>query len=192
MQWRNWLENTSHHRREPIKRPCTVQGQWISQFGDCLISPRETPRSNSGHIPVCGLPLVIGVIVVDLLRMTALSFQKGGLLKVPRSPYTPLVRDIHRDKWTNYPVLTEKTKSHNHCLFKAMYDVSLITYDLTWSLFGNEERKFDARFVEKAEGAFARLYEWYSELPNCLEITNAPPHVLSLQFVLCPKIRTMA
>ena len=132
--------------------------------------------------PVCVLPLVIGVIV-DLLRTTALSFQKGGMIKVPRTPYTPSARDIHGDKWTNYPALTEKTKSHNHCVFKAMYDVSLITYDLTWSLFGNEKRKFNARSVEKAEDAFARLSKWYKGFPDCLEVTNAPPHILSLQFV---------
>lgn len=118
-------------------------------------------------------------------RVTALSYQKGGLIKVPWAPFPTVDRDVHRHIWTNYPVSSETTKSHEQCLFKAVCDVSLITYDLSWSLFGSgdKERKLDASSVQAAEEAYARLQKWYEELPDCLETGNATPHVLSLQFV---------
>lgn len=80
---------------------------------------------------------------------------------------------------------SKKTKSHEQCVFKALRDVNLITYDLGWSLFGNgaKERKLDANSAQAAEEAYTRLQEWYEGLPDCLGTDNATPHVLSVQCV---------
>ncbi|KAJ5358861.1 uncharacterized protein N7496_011274 [Penicillium cataractarum] len=77
-----------------------------------------------------------------LASMTALSYQRSAPIKVPQIPYPLVGRDVHREKWSNYPLQSETTKAHTQCLSKALNDVSLITYDLTWSLFnrGNEEQ----------------------------------------------------
>lgn len=63
--------------------------------------------------------------------------------------------------------------------------MSLLTYDLSWALFGNgsREQKLDQYSVQVAEEAFTRLQKWYEEIPDCLEKGNATPHVLSLQYV---------
>lgn len=118
--------------------------------------------------------------------MTALSYQKGGLVKVPWAPCPAVDCDAYQHKWTNYPISSARINSHIQCLFKATSDVSLITYDLGWSLFGTgeRERKLDIKSVQAAEDAYARLQRWYEELPECLGIRNAAPHVLCLQFVL--------
>lgn len=115
--------------------------------------------------------------------MAALSYQKGGLIKVPRVPFPVVGRDVHQHTWTNYPCSSVITKSHERCLFKAVCDVSVVTYKLSWSLFGSgdKERKLDADSVEAAEQVYARLQKWYEELPGCLGTDNATPHVLSLQ-----------
>lgn len=118
--------------------------------------------------------------------MTALAYQKGGLIKVPRAPCPRGDCNAHQRRWTNYPVLSESIKSHDQCLFKALCDLSVITYDLTWSLFGNgdKERTLDAGSVQVTEDAYACLQRWYEGLPDCLGTSNAPPHVLCLSFVL--------
>lgn len=115
--------------------------------------------------------------------MTAFSYQKGGLIKVPRVPFPTIGPDAHQHTWTNYPCSSVTTKSHEQCLFKAVCDVSVVTYELSWSLLGScdKERKLDANSVEAAEQAYARLQKWYEELPDCLGTDNATPHVLSLQ-----------
>lgn len=127
--------------------------------------------NSSAHIPI---------------RVTALAYQKPGLVKVPWVPCPAVDRDAHQHEWTNYPISSEKVKSHIQCLFKATSDVSLITYELGWSLFGtgDRERKLDTKSVQAAEEAYARLQRWHEELPDCLGTSNAPPHVLCLQFVL--------
>ncbi|KAJ5577990.1 uncharacterized protein N7459_006954 [Penicillium hispanicum] len=118
----------------------------------------------------------------NLASMTALSYQKSALTEIPQLPRPIPDHDVHRDKWSNYPTQSEKVNSHSQCLFRALCEVSLITYDLSWSLFGNkkEERNLDPKFVQATEEAYARLQKWYAELPDCLGISNAPPHVLSL------------
>lgn len=125
---------------------------------------------------------------VLLFRMTAFSYQRTALIKVPKLPYPPLGREIHREKWSNYPLQSENTKAHTQCLSKALNDVSLITHDLTWSLFnrGDGEQTLNAEFVKAAENAYNRLRAWYDKFPNCLGTSNATPHVLSLQFVILP------
>jgi hypothetical protein len=117
------------------------------------------------------------------IRMTALSYQRTALIKVPKIPYPPLGRDAHREKWCNYPLQSENTKAHTQCLSKALNNVSLITYDLTWSLFnrGDQGHTLNAEFVQEAEDAYNRLRTWYDKFPNCLGTSNATPHVLSLQ-----------
>lgn len=120
--------------------------------------------------------------------MTALSYQKTTLIKLPQIPYPPLDGEVHRETWSNYPLQSEKTKAHAQCLFKALNSVSFITHDLTWSLFDRdmEERTLNTDFVQAAKDAYYRLRTWYDELPNCLGTSNATPHVLSLQYVsLC-------
>lgn len=124
-------------------------------------------------------------VLTRLCSVTALSYQKGGLIKIPWAPFPTVDGDVHGQTWTNYPVSSKTTKSHEQCLFKAVCDVSLVTYDLTWSLFGNGDKELmlDANSVQAAEEAYARLQKWYEELPDCLGTSNATPHVLSLQFV---------
>lgn len=118
-------------------------------------------------------------------RMTALAYQKGAQIQVPRRSYSPLANcDLHRDKWTHYPLSPEAIKSHGGCLVKALCDISQITYDLSWLLFGDKDRKLDTAFAQATEYVHSRLNRWYQELPKCLGTTNAPPHVLSLQCVL--------
>lgn len=80
---------------------------------------------------------------------------------------------------------SETTKAHDQCLFKAVCDVSLITYDLSWSLFGHgdKETKLDAAYVQAAEEAYTRVQQWYKKLPECLGTDGATPHVLTLQLV---------
>lgn len=122
-----------------------------------------------------------------LFRMTALSYQRTALIKVPQVPCPSIFgRDVHREKWSNYPLQSETTKAHTQCISKALNDVSLITHDLTWSLFnrGDEEQNLNAEFVQAAEDAYNRLRAWYDKLPNCLGTSNATPHVLSLQSVI--------
>ncbi|KAJ5180591.1 hypothetical protein N7492_003801 [Penicillium capsulatum] len=119
----------------------------------------------------------------DLASMTAVAYQKRGLIEVPKVPFLPFTRDRHRDKWVNYPLLTEETRSHNQCIFRALCEMSLITYDLSWSLFGEGKRKFDADFIARTEKVHSRLREWHKELPACLATTDAAPQVLSVQFV---------
>lgn len=118
--------------------------------------------------------------------MTALSYQRTALIKVPQIPYPSFGGDVHREKWSNYPLQSEKTKAHTQCLSNALNDVSLITYDLTWSLFNrsNEEHALTADFVQTAEDAYNRLRAWYDKFPICLGTSNATPHVLSLQYVI--------
>lgn len=108
------------------------------------------------------------------------------MIKVPNIPYPPLGPDAHREKWSNYPLQSENTKAHTQCLSKALNDVSLITHDLTWSLFnrGDGEQTLNAEFVQAAENLYNRLRTWYDKLPNCLGTSNATPHVLSLQSVI--------
>lgn len=123
---------------------------------------------------------------VALLRMTAFSYQRAALIKVPKIPCPPLGRDIHREKWSNYPLQSENTKAHTQCLSKALNDVSLITHDLTRALFnrGDGEQTLNVEFVKAAEDAYNRLRAWYGKFPNCLGTSNATPHVLSLQSVI--------
>lgn len=118
--------------------------------------------------------------------MTAVAYQRRALIEVPTVPYPPFTPDFHQEKWSNYPSLTQKTKSHNQCVFKALCDINLIAHYLSRSLFEEKKRKFDADFVAKTEEVYTRLRKWHEELPDCLAITNAPPHVLSVQFVLDP------
>ncbi|OOQ84351.1 C6 transcription factor [Penicillium brasilianum] len=128
-----------------------------------------------------------------LASMSALSYQKPAPIKVPQIPYPLLGRNVHREKWSNYPLQSETTKAHTQCLSKALYDVSLITHDLTWCLFKrrDEEQTLNAKFVQQAEDAYNRLRTWYDKLPNCLGTSNATPHVLSLHLKYHTIIQTI-
>lgn len=118
--------------------------------------------------------------------MTAVAYQKRALVEVPKIPHPPLTPDYHKTKWNNYPSLNEERKSHNQCVFKALCDISLITQNLSRSLFGEQKRIFNAGLVARTEEVYTRLREWQEKLPDCLAMSNAPPHVISVQFVLDP------
>ena len=134
----------------------------------------------------CDLGLDKEILTHGNFRMTAMSYQKGGLIKAPKTSFPPLQHDVHRDKWSNYPLQSERIASHNQCCFNAFCDLSMITYDLDWSLFGDKERKLNVKFAQTVEDLYNRLREWYMRLPKCLGINNVPPHVLSFQCVLGP------
>lgn len=105
------------------------------------------------------------------------------MFKPPRALYPPSDTDL--DDWTNYPDRSQKIKSNSQALFSMFCEVSRITYDLSWSLFGDGETKptLNADFVKMTDDAYSRLKKWYEEFPGCLGVDNAAPHVLSFQSV---------
>lgn len=110
------------------------------------------------------------------------------MIKIPKQTRSPLQLDAHEDFWTNYPLQSKKVESHNQCLFDAFCDVSIITHDLSWSLFGDGDDKDGRRLnlgsVKSTEEAYDRVRRWYKGIPACLDSTDATPHVLSFQSVI--------
>ena len=122
--------------------------------------------------------------------MTALSYQKLPLTRIPCIPRPIFDHNSHPEKWSKYPS-SGCVESHTQCLFNALCDVSLITFDLSMFLFSSKERErtFDGRFAHATENAYFRLRLWFERLPDCLGTNNAPPHVLSLQYVVDARLQ---
>lgn len=112
-----------------------------------------------------------------------MAYQKGALIKIPESPHDYDQREAHREEWCNYPHSSERIESHTQCLFHSFCDLSVITHDLSWSLFGEEGQTLTVEFVALVENGHQRLRSWYEGLSSCLAIEGATPHVLSFQFV---------
>ncbi|KAJ5097012.1 hypothetical protein N7456_007733 [Penicillium angulare] len=93
----------------------------------------------------------------NLASMTALSYQKGGMLTIPNHPYPPIRPDVHREKWTNYPLQSDQITSHSQCLFNAFCKLSVLTYELSWLFFGKDNARLNKEFVESTESVYNRL-----------------------------------
>ncbi|KAJ5291801.1 hypothetical protein N7478_001052 [Penicillium angulare] len=96
--------------------------------------------------------------IFNLASMTALSYQKRGSLTIPNHPYPPIRQDVHREKWTNYPLQSDQITSHSQCLFNAFCKLSVLTYELSWLFFGKDKARLNKKFVESTENVYNRLY----------------------------------
>jgi len=121
-------------------------------------------------------------------RVTALAYQKGALIAIPRRRHITPDRDVHQDEWSQYPSSLDAVQSHRECLFTALCGMGEIIYELSLSLFKHKHRKLDMKFAQLAEEMYLRLRKWHDELPDCLATIDATPHVLSLQFVFSARL----
>ncbi|KAJ5717368.1 hypothetical protein N7488_003014 [Penicillium malachiteum] len=129
----------------------------------------------------------------NVASMTALSYQKPCLVKIPKPVFVLGSGEEQQETWTNYPLRSRTAEFHSQCLLIAFCDASAIKYDLSWLLFGDGDikPKMNPDFVESTERVYDRLRKWYEGLPECLALTNATPHVLSFNLMYHSLIQTM-
>jgi hypothetical protein len=106
---------------------------------------------------------------------SALSHQRTPPLRRPDRELPEADHSNTSDRWYPYPSLIDGIDGHTQCLFNSHCGLAQIIAGLCWSLFDNDLHLLPSEIRHVAKRAYSQLHNWYSNLPDCLAITQERP-----------------
>ncbi|KAF5862068.1 hypothetical protein ETB97_012215 [Aspergillus alliaceus] len=130
----------------------------------------------------------LNVAIIGSLSVPPVAFASLHQLSIMPEPTCERPPQDHSegDMWFPYPLKSDSVSTHGNCVTNALFNLQLILWDVSNSLFGASGQQLRSSSEDMANAFKQRLEEWALQIPECamLETGKPTPAILDMQLVV--------